>query len=160
MRCWHGSRWRAIAPLSVALVLFATGTPAVAADETWSIDAFDVAITIQSDATMSVNEKLQVDFRTPHHGIFRDIPVLYEWDQHQNRVYELTVDSVTDAAGRSWKYTVLDNGVYKEIKIGDPNQTLSGRQTYVIAYTVKGALNGFGEVVGFHPTRLRPSAML
>src|SRR5207245_551508 len=79
------------------------------------------------------------------HGIFRDIPVLYEWDQRQNRVYDLGVDSVTDVSGRSWSYKVLDNGVYKEIKIGDPNQTLSGRQSYVIAYTVKGALNGFSD---------------
>ena len=139
-------RWRVIPPLLVMLVLLMAGTIPVTADEGWSIDAFDVAITIQSDTTMTVRETLQVDFNSQqHHGIFRDIPVLYEWDQRHNRVYDLDVDSVTDVSGRSWSYKVLDNGVYKEIKIGDPNQTLSGRQSYVIAYTVKGALNGFAD---------------
>src|SRR5437667_1785382 len=146
MRERTGLRWRVIPPPLVMLVLLMAGTIPVTADEGWSIDAFDVAITIQSDTTMTVRETLQVDFNSQqHHGIFRDIPVLYEWDQRQNRIYDLGVDSVTDVSGRSWKYTVLDNGVYKEIKIGDPNQTLSGRQSYVIAYTVKGALNGFSD---------------
>ncbi|TMD19619.1 MAG: DUF2207 domain-containing protein, partial [Chloroflexi bacterium] len=62
-----------------------------------------------------------------------------------NRVYDLAVDSVTDVSGRDWRYTTADNGADKEIKIGDPNQTVSGRQSYVIAYTVKGALNGFAD---------------
>src|SRR5437667_82085 len=146
MRERTGLRWRVIPPLLVMLVLLMAGTIPVTADEGWSIEAFDVAITSQSDTTMTVRETLQVDFNSQqHHGIFRDIPVLYEWDQRHNRVYDLDVDSVTDVSGRSWSYKVLDNGVYKEIKIGDPNQTLSGRQSYVIAYTVKGALNGFAD---------------
>ncbi|TMF85324.1 MAG: DUF2207 domain-containing protein [Chloroflexi bacterium] len=146
MRERTGFRWRVMSLLVVMLGLVTAGTIPATADEGWSIDAFDVAITIQSNATMTVRETLQVDFNSQqHHGIFRDIPVLYEWDQRHNRAYDLAVDSVTDASGRSWSYKVLDNGVYKEIKIGDPNQTLSGRQSYVIAYTVKGALNGFAD---------------
>ena len=47
---------------------------------------------------------------------------------------------MTDGAGRDWPYSVADNGADREIKIGDPDKTLSGRQTYVIAYTVGGAL--------------------
>ena len=136
--------WLSAAMLAGSL-LAASAVPA-AADEGWTIDAFDVAITINNDATMAVSETLQVDFGTQqHHGIFRDIPVVYEWDQHSNRVYHLTVDSVTDGAGRDWPYSVSDNGADREIKIGDPNKTLSGRQTYVIAYTVAGALNGFAD---------------
>src|SRR5438067_2624519 len=141
-----GSRWRVIPVLVVLLGLVTAGTVPATADEGWTIETFDVAISVHPDATMTVRETLQVDFKSQqHHGIFRDIPVLYEWDQRHNRAYDLAVDSVTDASGRSWSYKVLDNGVYKEIKIGDPNQTLSGRQSYVIAYTVKGALNGFAD---------------
>ncbi|HEX9095296.1 MAG TPA: DUF2207 domain-containing protein [Candidatus Dormibacteraeota bacterium] len=117
-----------------------------AADEGWTIDAFDVAIRINADSTVTVREMLQVDFGTQqHHGIFRDIPVVYEWDRRSFRVYELTVNSVTDAAGRSWRYATSDNGADREIKIGDPNQTLSGMQSYVISYTVAGALNHFAD---------------
>jgi len=117
-----------------------------AADEGWAIDAFDVEISVHQDATIAVRETLQVDFGTqPHHGIFRDIPVIYEWDRDSHRVYDLTVNAVTDGAGRNWPYVVSENGADKEIKIGDPNKTLSGRQTYVIAYTIAGALNGFAD---------------
>src|SRR5207248_5333275 len=107
MRERTGSRWRVIPLFLVTLVLLMAGTRPVTLDEGWSIDAFDVAITIQSDATMTVRETLQVDFNSQqHHGIFRDIPVLYEWDQRQNRAYDLDVGSVTDASGRSWSYKV------------------------------------------------------
>ena len=137
-------RWLS-AVILVGALLGSQPVPA-AADEGWTIDAFDVAITVNPDSTMNVHETLRVDFRTEqHHGIFRDIPVVYEWDQHTNRVYDLTVNSVTDGAGRDWRYSVSDNGADREIKIGDPNQTLSGKQTYVIAYTVAGALNAFGD---------------
>jgi uncharacterized membrane protein YgcG len=136
--------WRVMA-LGAALLLGLRVVPA-AADEGWTIDAFDVAIIVNQDSTMTVRETLQVDFGTQqHHGIFRDIPVVYDWDQHSNRVYHLTVNSVTDGAGRDWQYSVSDNGADKEIKIGDPNKTLSGRQTYAIAYTVAGALNPFSD---------------
>jgi uncharacterized membrane protein YgcG len=117
-----------------------------AADEGWTIDAFDVEISVHQDATMAVRETLSIDFGTqPHHGIFRDIPVIYEWDTDSHRVYDLTINAVTNGAGRSWAYSVSQNGADKEIKIGDPNTTLSGRQSYVIAYTVAGALNGFAD---------------
>jgi len=136
--------WLCVAILTGALLRL-QAVPA-AADEGWTIDAFDVAIGVHQDATMAVRETLQVNFGTQqHHGIFRDIPVVYEWDQHSNRVYDLTVNSVTDGAGRAWAYSVSDNGAYREIKIGDQNRTLNGRQTYVIAYTVAGALNGFAD---------------
>src|SRR5947208_2333057 len=130
----------------LAATLVALQAVPVAADEGWTIDAFDVDISIHQDAIMAVRETLQVDFGTQsHHGIFRDIPVVYEWDRDSHRVYDLTVDAVTDGAGRNWPYVVSENGADKEIKIGDPNKTLSGRQTYVIAYTVAGALNGFAD---------------
>ncbi len=136
--------WLPAALLAATLVAL-QAVPA-AADEGWTIDAFDVEIIVHQDATMAVRETLHVDFGTQsHHGIFRDIPVIYEWDRDSHRVYDLTVNAVTDGGGRNWAYTVSENGADEEIKIGDPNKTLSGRQTYVIAYTVAGALNGFAD---------------
>ena len=145
MRGFTAPAWRVIGLLLAILLLGMAGTVPATAAEGWSIDTFDVTISVHPDASMTVNETLQVDFSSPHHGIFRDIPVIYEWDPRHNRVYDLAVDSVTDVSGRDWRYTTADNGADKEIKIGDPNQTVSGRQSYVIAYTVKGALNGFAD---------------
>jgi uncharacterized membrane protein YgcG len=142
-------RRRRVTRLSVAILLgmvLALRAAPAAADEGWTIDAFDVAIGVNPDSTITVVETLQVDFGTQaHHGIFRDIPVVYEWDRRSDRVYELTVNSVTNGAGGFWHYTTSDSGADREIKIGDPNQTLSGLQNYVISYTVAGALNRFAD---------------
>ncbi|MDQ2952275.1 MAG: DUF2207 domain-containing protein, partial [Chloroflexota bacterium] len=59
------------------------------------------------------------------------------------RVYQLQVLSVTDAQGRAWKYETYGSGAYVEIKIGDADRTVSGRQRYRIAYAAQGVLNGF-----------------
>src|ERR1700687_3608792 len=93
------------APLLAGTLLGLRATPA-ASDERWTITAFDVVISVHQDATMTVRETLQVEFGTQqHHGIFRDIPIIYEWDSDSHRVYDLTVNSVTDGVGRDWPYT-------------------------------------------------------
>ena len=116
------------------------------ADEGWVINQFDAAIGIQSDGSLRVVETILVDFGSQQkHGIIRDIPVVYSYDQQDNRVYELTVESVTDKNGQAWKYTTSRNGANEEIKIGDANRTISGPQSYKISYRVRGALNAFSD---------------
>lgn len=128
------------------LLLLAVG--ARAADTGWTITSFDARIDVQSDGRVLVNETIDVDFDgLAKHGIFRDIPVRYEWpqDARKVRMYEIQVLSVADAQGRSWRYETSSNGVNLEIKIGDPDRTVTGRQSYRIAYVVRGALNGFSD---------------
>ena len=132
------------------LVVLASIFPARASadDGGWVISSVDAQIQIQSDGRALVTETLAVDFGfLERHGIFRDIPVQYEWPQgvRKIRVYELQVVSVTDAAKKAWKYESYGNGANVEIKIGDPDRTVTGRQTYVITYLVKGALNSFND---------------
>ena len=133
----------------VVLVLaMAPSFVAFAAESGWSITTFDARVDIQSDGRVLVNETLEVDFTSvQRHGIFRDIPVRYDWTQNPRkiRVYELQVLSVTDAQGRAWRYETSSNGANVEIKIGDPNRLLTGHQTYRISYIVRGALNGFSD---------------
>jgi uncharacterized membrane protein len=132
------------------LVLLSAVFPARASadDGGWVISSFDAVIQIETDGRLVVTETLAVDFGfLERHGIFRDIPVQYEWPQgvRKIRVYELQVLSVTDAAKKAWKYESYGNGANVEIKIGDPDRTVTGRQTYVITYVVKGALNAFSD---------------
>jgi uncharacterized membrane protein YgcG len=123
------------------LVVALLPSPALAAD--WTINSFDSRITVSGDGTLSVTEDIEVTFSGPHHGIYRDIPVVYGYDQKNDRVLELDVRSVTDASDHSWQYTTSRNGANEEIKIGDPNRTLTGRQSYRLTYGVRGAFNGF-----------------
>ena len=52
---------------------------------------------------------------------------------------------MTDAAEKPIRYALSDAGADKVIKIGDPDRTVSGRQTYRITYDVFGAMNAFAD---------------
>src|SRR5260221_483344 len=116
----------------MAMVVAMTA-PAGAADDGWRIDAFRSAIAIGPDGTLAIAETVDVDFAgLQKHGIFRDIPTRYEYDGTHDRLYRLAVQSVTDASGHPWTYQVTAGQSMTEIKIGDPNRTVSGKQTDVI----------------------------
>ena len=131
--------------LAVGLLVLglAFAAPA-AADEGWLIQRFASDITIQNDASLHIVEAIDVDFGAQQkHGIFRNIPVRYRWDDTHLRVYRLEVRSVTDAAEKPIRFALSDSGGDKVIKIGDPDRTVTGRQTYRITYDVSGAMNAF-----------------
>ena len=116
------------------------------ADEGWVIQRFASDITIQDDSSLHIVEAIDVDFGPQQkHGIFRSVPVRYRWDDTHLRVYRLEVRSVTDAAEEPIRYALSDAGADKVIKIGDPDRTVSGRQTYRITYDVFGAMNAFAD---------------
>ena len=131
--------------VAVVAVVLALGTPISAADSGWTIDSFRSDITIRPDGSLAILESIDVDFDgLQKHGIFRDIPTRYQYDDTHDRLYRLSVQSVTDAAGRPVTYQVT-GGAVTEIKIGDAGRTVSGKQTYRIRYTVAGALNAFAD---------------
>jgi uncharacterized protein (TIGR04222 family) len=131
--------------LAAVIALTIAGTiPVAAADAGWTIDAFRADITIRPDGSLAIIETIDVDFGgLEKHGIFRTIPTKYRYNDRQDRTYALSVDSVTDRSGRSWKYQLTRGDAATEIKIGDAARTLSGKQSYRIAYRIDGALNAF-----------------
>src|SRR5437773_2663886 len=67
------------------------GRPA-AAEEPWSISSFDAHYTVNRDGSIASSEDLVVEFGSlQRHGIFRDIPVEYQYDAHDNRLISLNV---------------------------------------------------------------------
>ena len=143
-------RMRAIAAKLATAFLAAASAgvligPAVRADEGWTITSFHANIALSADSRLAIQEDIQVDFGSQQkHGIFRTIPMRYRYDDTHDRYYDLAVSSVTDGAQPVMYTTSVDN--YNEvIKIGDPNVLVSGRQRYVITYTVAGAMNSFAD---------------
>ena len=115
----------------------------VQADENWTIKSFHSEIAINGDSSIDVAENIQVDFGSLFkHGIFRNIPVRYRYDSTRDRYYDLTVASVTNGLTKI-PYTTYDQGADRVIKIGDPERTVTGGNTYVIAYHVVGVMNPF-----------------
>jgi Predicted membrane protein (DUF2207) C-terminal domain/Predicted membrane protein (DUF2207) N-terminal domain len=120
--------------------------PAVGADEGWIINRFDARIDIQPDGTFTALEAMDVDFRgLSRHGIYRDIPFLFSYDATHTRQYDIALTGVTTAAGRPWPVRVSTNGALRRFQIGDANHTVSGPQSYRIAYRVARGLNTFAD---------------
>jgi hypothetical protein len=136
-------------PLAVAGVLLgvwaSTPTPALA-QVFERIDAYDVTISIERDDSLSIVETIDYDFgATPHHGIFRDVPTRLQFDDTYDRVYPLRVVSVTATDAPSDYQVEQVDGGRTRIRIGDPDNTVTGSHRYTITYRVDEALNGFGD---------------
>src|SRR5215212_797896 len=105
-------------------------------------------VTVEHDGTIEVHETIVYDFgAVPKHGIFRTIPVRTDQSGKDgyDRVYELTVVSVSGSADTPAQYTVEEDGDDERIKIGDPDRTITGEHTYDIVYHVRGAMNAFAD---------------
>lgn len=114
------------------------------ADDSWLIENFNSHIAIQQSGVVRVAETISVDFRTQSkHGIYRDIPYLYEANGKQTYT-EVNIAKVLQN-NLPAKYTVSQTNGYEDIKIGDPSQTITGRNVYTIVYTVTGVLRGFSD---------------
>ncbi|HEU5309557.1 MAG TPA: DUF2207 domain-containing protein [Acidimicrobiia bacterium] len=147
-------RAAALAPVMVLVVVIACAVvalgagPATAGPNERILD-YRSDVTIGHDGTIEVHETIVYDFGVvPHHGIFRSIPVRTDQSGKDgyDRVYPLTVVSVTGSADTPAQYTVEDDGdLNRRIKIGDPDRTITGEHTYDIVYRVRGAMNTFAD---------------
>lgn len=118
--------------------------PVLAADEGWVIERLAVRIEIQADGSLVALEALDVDFRgLSRRGIFRDVPFLFDYDATHNREYWINLSDVTAADGRRHQVQTSREGALLRFRIGDPDRTISGKETYRIGYRVAHALNGF-----------------
>ncbi len=115
--------------------------PALAAD--WSMPSFRSAIEVHNDASITVTETVQADFFAAKHGIYRNIPVWYDNETGAGVSLPAEVTVVTRNGDDEPYATSIQDGRILEIKIGDPDKTITGGQTYVITYTAKAVVNFF-----------------
>ncbi|MGH2554621.1 MAG: DUF2207 domain-containing protein, partial [Actinomycetota bacterium] len=122
----------------------ATGAAAQGAGE--RILDYEVSIEIEPQGSLLVVEEIAYDFGgDQRHGIIREVPVRFRYDDRYDRVYPLDVLSVVGSEGTPDQYEVNKSGNLLQIKIGDPDRTITGPHTYTITYRVQGALNGFAD---------------
>ena len=99
------------------------------------IKNFDSEILVNQDTSLEVSEKIKVFFYQPKHGIFRIIPIIYSTPIKTIKA-GFKVISLTDEKGNPYPYEKSRFGQSIQLKIGDPNKTLTGEQTYVIKYQI------------------------
>jgi len=133
--------------LALSAVLLLAGAGSAGAQDGEQIKAYAVDIAVQRDGSLLITEVIDYDFGAiSHHGIDRDIPVRFHYDGRYDRVYPLHVVGVSASPGTPAQYKTLSvAGGQTRIRIGDPNQTITGEHTYTINYVVRGALNGFAD---------------
>lgn len=105
-----------------------------------TLDKFHADIKIYEDSKVIVKEIIEVEFHIPRRGIFRDIPYIYRDDLGKRIKTPLKVINIEDEKGKQWEYKISKQGGIVSIRIGNPNKYLTGKQTYVITYSVDNVL--------------------
>jgi hypothetical protein len=68
------------------------------------------------------------------------LPLYFQRQEGDEKSFEISEVMVDDGSGLLHPYETKAGANYFEIKIGDKDQTVSGRQKYVISYQVAGAV--------------------
>ena len=112
------------------------------------ITSYGVDLMVKQDGTMHVQETIAYDFGYARkHGIERTIPVSFTYDKNRDRLYPLSNISVSSPTNAPDDEKTLNvDGPVATIRVGDPdNPNVTGKQTYVISYDVKGVVNQFSD---------------
>jgi len=109
------------------------------------VSAYNTSIKINRDASVHITENIEYDFgERRKHGIFRTVPIKYLTANNNSRKIKINDLSVL-MDGERIKYKKTKQGRNLKIKIGNANKTITGKHSYQISYTVRGALNYFSE---------------
>ena len=110
----------ALIVLSVPLAY--TGTGSYASDNTMNTLNYDVTVDVAKDNSYDFHEHLDMYYVTPHHGIYRYLPM------QGQKISRIIVPG--------YDYDTYTQSGYQVIKIGSGNYTLSGENPYDILYNI------------------------
>jgi hypothetical protein len=145
----------ALVAVAVAATLLSAATgigidQALAKQSGETIESFDVEVTVGADGSAQFVERIRYDFGdNERHGIDRilvtrqrvDLDGDGRDDEDKDRAFPLTVESV-ESPDAPDQFAVSDVGGGRErIRIGDPDETITGAHDYVIRYRLDGVVN-------------------
>jgi hypothetical protein len=133
--------------LAAALLLAGAEAAAAAEDGSGHVTTYAVDLRARPDGALEVQERIVYVFDDRGHGIERYIPVRYPYDDSHDRLVDVTDVQVSSPSGAPVDLLTEEEGDDLYLRIGDPDQQVSGTQSYDLAYTVEGALNDRGDHV-------------
>ena len=110
----------------------------------WQINSFDSEVLVNSDATIDVSETVEVNFDEQRHGIYRDIPYVYQDSLGNREKISIAIKNVL-LDGAPAEYTVDRSNGWLTMKIGSPINQIIGLHTYQIDYAVDHAILYFDD---------------
>jgi uncharacterized membrane protein YgcG len=135
----------AVAPGTPGLDAVAPSTTARGVEH---VAAMDLRYEVEADGDVRVTETIEYDFgNRSRHGIYRDLVLVRPCSERYERRYPLSQLSVTSPTGApaAVERIGLEDGT--RLRIGDPDRTVQGRHTYVVAYTLGSVLDPFADHV-------------
>jgi len=127
--------------LAAPLLLAGTGAAAAAEDGSGHVTTYAVDVRVRPDGALEVQERIVYAFDDRGHGIERYIPVRYRYDDTHDRVVDVTDVQVSSPSGAPVDLLTEEDSDDLYVRIGDPDQLVSGTQSYDLTYTVEGVLN-------------------
>ncbi|GAA4163203.1 hypothetical protein GCM10022286_23340 [Gryllotalpicola daejeonensis] len=130
----------------------AGAAPAQASVDDFTFDSLHTDYRLSRDAqhraNLMVTEKFVARFpqNSINHGIVRAIPSTAD-----GRSLHVKIKGVTDGSGQPvrWQRDDEQTAGFLTIQIGDPDQYVSGAQTYVITYTMRDVIHDAGDAQQF-----------
>lgn len=113
---------------------------------TEQISLFKSQITVNTDASILIKEEIKYFFPDMRHGIYRYIPIRY-LDKSTNKYFKTPITNLTvaDEKNQPYLFTTSEDNTNLNVKIGDPDKTITGEHTYIISYKVIGVINYFDD---------------
>ena len=121
----------------------------IAAAKAWRITDFQDTITIDSNGSALVNERVTLAFEGEFHGIHRTIPIEYPGPNGTNYELFIEVVSIIDETGAKLKYESSTSGGFRDLKIYIPNAVDTTRSVE-IAYRVRNGTRFFDNCDEFY----------
>jgi hypothetical protein len=119
--------------LGGALLLLLASDPALAQGG-FRVTDFRAHYTVLGDGSLDVVERIDVDFGYLwRHGIYRDLHL-------GSRLERIDLGAATDGAGHPLPIEV-DRRRRTRVRVGDPDTMVTGVQSYVLRYSIRGAVN-------------------
>ena len=112
----------AAALIVLSMPLANTGTGSYASDNTMNTLNYDVTVDVSKDNSYDFHEHLDIYYVTPHHGIYRYLPM-----QGQK---------ISSVIVPGYDYDTYTQSGYQVIKIGSGSYTLVGENPYDILYKI------------------------
>lgn len=140
------ARLATLATLAALSLAGATLTPSATEAQSSSerVQSYAVDWVIDANGDVLVTETITYDFGSRQsHGIFREIVVRSVFDDTHDRVIRVHDLVVSASAGTPSEVDLSREGSVLQIRIGDPDVTISGVHTYRLDYRLEGALNRF-----------------
>lgn len=142
------SIWKRLRAVCVTALLFC-GSTGLAAAKSWRIADFHDDITVATDGSAVVVEKISLVFEGEWHGIHRTIPIDYPGPNSTNYELYLHVTSVTDGQGGKLKFDSSTSNGFRDLKIYIPG-AVDATRTVEIIYRVRNGTRFFKDYDEFY----------